>query len=100
MSNSLSTRNEGLNPGHSLNFMDLDSINSTAKTLWVYSTSMSRTTHTASDIHIMSEDSFGNYLFYREEKEKKHAVDYLTDVGHIITGKVKSENQNLENQCL
>ncbi|EOB07443.1 hypothetical protein Anapl_06621 [Anas platyrhynchos] len=98
VSNSLSTRNEGLNPGHSLNFMDLDSINSTAKTLWVYSTSMSRTTHTASDIHIMSEDSFGNYLFYREEKEKKHAVDYLTDVGHIITGKVKSENQNLENQ--
>lgn len=80
--------------------MDLDSINSTAKTLWVYSTSMSRTTHTASDIRIMSEDSFGNYLFYREGKEKKHAVDYLTDVGHIITGKVKSENQNLENQCL
>lgn len=88
MSNSWGIRDQRLNPGLSLNFMDSDLIYRTAAVSFTYSTTdTSKIIYTVSNSCTLSEE------FY--DKAKGGWIIHLINMGQLITGKAKPKNQKL-----
>lgn len=93
MENSPSIRDQWLNPGLSLNFMDSDLIYSTADVLFMYSTTdKSKIIYTVSNSCTLSEEF--------NDKAKGGWIIHPINMGQQLSGKTKPKNQKLKLQCL